>query len=173
MEPKLKIQVLHTSEDDPKKCTARKLSKFGFVTLIKRLNAIYYNPILLDPYSLKVLSKDDLAHAEKYGLLILDCSWVNAENTFNRIRTKKKMLTRALPFLVAVNPVNYGKPFQLSTLEAIAGALIILGFRNHAEEILNLYKWSQNFIIMNEQPLLEYEKANSAEEIIEAQKDFV
>jgi pre-rRNA-processing protein TSR3 len=74
---------------------------------------------------------------------------------------------------VAVNPINYGKAFQLSTLEAFAGALIILGFRSQAEEILGLYKWSFNFINMNKEPLLEYEKATNSEEIIKAQAEFI
>jgi pre-rRNA-processing protein TSR3 len=173
MTEKIKIEILHLSEDDPKKCTARKLAKFGHARLVKRLNAVSYNPILLDPYSPKVLSKEDLPQALEHGLLIFDCSWDGAENTFDRIRAKKKMAPRALPFLVAVNPVNYGKAFQLSTLEALAGALIVLGYRHQAIELLGLYKWSANFLKMNEQPLLEYENAKSSEEIIKAQKEFI
>lgn len=173
MENKLNLQIYHLSQDDPKKCTARKLARFGHAILLKRLSKVPYSPILLDPYSTKVLSKDDLETAVKHGLLIIDCSWENAENIFDLIRSKKKLVPRALPFLVAVNPVKYGKAFQLSTLEAFAGALVILGFRNQAQEILGLYKWSKNFLIMNKEPLLEYELANNSEEMIKAQAEFV
>jgi len=173
MEQQIKLQIFHMSQDDPKKCTAKKLAKFGYATIFKRLNKLPFNPILLDPYSTKVISKEDTEHAIKHGLLVIDCSWETAENSFEKLRAKKKVLPRALPFLVAVNPVNYGKSFQLSTIEAFAGALIILGFKSQAGEILRLYKWTQNFLIMNEQPITEYEKAHTSQEIINAQAEFV
>ncbi len=169
----IKLQIFHMSQDDPKKCTARKLAKFGYATLIKRLSLITYSPVLLDPFSPKVLSKDDLEDVIKHGLLVIDCSWVTVENAFYLLRTKKKVIPRALPYLVAVNPVKYGNAFQLSTLEALAGALIILGYRKQAEKILRLYKWSGNFLIMNEQPLLAYENTATSEEVILAQAEFV
>lgn len=173
MEQKLKLQIYHMTQDDPKKCTARKLSRMGHATLIKRLSLIPYSPILLDPYSSKVLSKADLEFAEPHGLLAIDCSWEHAEEAFQLVKVRKKVIPRALPFLIAVNPVNYGKAFQLSTLEALAAALIILGYRDQGTNILNIYKWSSNFLVMNEQPLVEYEKSNTSEEIIKAQEEFV
>ena len=173
MEQKIKLQIYHMTQDDPKKCTARKLARLGHAELINRMNLIPYSPILLDPYSSKVLSKTDLEFAGPHGLLAVDCSWEKADEAFRLVNVRKKVIPRALPFLIAVNPVNYGKAFQLSTLEALAAALIILGYRDLAKEILNIYKWSSNFLVMNEQPLLEYEKANTSEEIIKAQEEFV
>ena len=173
MEQNIDLLIYHMSQDDPKKCTARKLSRFGHAELIKRLSLIPYSPILLDPFSEKVLSKDDFEIASAHGILAVDCSWATAEEAFSLVRRKRKVVSRALPYLVAVNPVKYGKAFQLSTLEAFAGALIILGNRAQAEGILNIYKWSPNFLKMNEEPLTEYEKAKNSEEVIRAQGEFV
>jgi len=173
MEQKINLQILHLSQDDPKKCTARKLARLGHATLIKRLSLVPYSPILLDPYSKKVISKEDLELVQTHGLLAIDCSWENAEEALELIRTRKKVVPRALPFMIAVNPIKYGKAFQLSTLEAFAGALIILGYRAQAEDILSIYNWARNFLVMNNQPLQEYEKAKTSEEIIKAQAEFI
>jgi pre-rRNA-processing protein TSR3 len=173
MENKVKLLIYHMTQDDPKKCTARKMARFDHVELIKRLRLIPYSPVMLDPFASKVLSKEDLVIVEQHGLLGVDCSWEHAEDAFQLVISRRKVVSRALPFLVAVNPVNYGKAFQLSTLEAFAGALVILGYREQAEKILSIYKWSSNFLIMNEEPLQEYEKAKTGKEIIKAQEEFV
>jgi len=160
----MKLYVYHANEDDPKKCSAKKLAKFGFVKLETNIRKTPKDTILLNPFAEKSVSIEDLKLASKNGILALDCSWKNAEKSFDYL--DKRNHSRAIPFVVAVNPVNYGKPFKLTTLEAFAATLYILGEIKKAEEILNLYKWGPSFLILNKEPLEEYRKAKSSEEVV-------
>ncbi len=54
-----------------------------------------------------------------------------------------------VPYLVAANPVNYGKPFKLSCAEAIAAALYIAKKDNEADEVLSMFKWGSGFYPVN------------------------
>lgn len=171
MKRKIQLIVYHANEDDPKKCSAKKLHKFGFVKLEKNIRKVPKHAILLNPFAKKSLSKEDLKIAKKNGILAIDCSWKNAENSFEYL--DQENISRALPFLVAANPVNYGKPFKLTTLEAFASALYILGEKEHAKDILNIYKWSPHFLELNKQPLEEYVKAKNSKEVIKIMKRYI
>lgn len=167
----MKLYVFHANEDDPKKCSARKLYKFGFVELETKIRKTPRDAILLNPFAEKSLSKEDLNIAEKNGILAVDCSWKYAEKSFDYL--DKKNHSRALPFVVAANPVNYGKPSKLTTLEAFAAALYILGNVEKAKEILNLYKWGPNFLILNKEPLEDYRNAKNSTEIIKIMRQYM
>jgi len=167
----MKLIVYHANEDDPKKCSAKKLHKFGFVKLETNIRRTPKNAVLLNPFAEKSLSKEDLEIAEKNGILAVDCSWKNAEKSFDYL--DKRNHSRALPFLVATNPINYGKPFKLTTLEAIAAALYIFDNLELAEKILKLYKWGSNFLILNKEPLEDYRKAKDSKEIIKIMKQYI
>ena len=171
MSKKIRLYVYHTNEDDPKKCSAKKLHRFGFAKIENRLKKIPKNAILLNPFAEKSLSKEDLILAKRSGILALDCSWENAEVRFKEFG--KYYTSRALPFVIAVNPVNYGKPFKLTTLEAFATSLYILGQLEHAHEILKIYNWGPYFLIFNKQPLEEYRKAKNSKEIIKIMKQYI
>ncbi len=54
-----------------------------------------------------------------------------------------------VPFLVAANPVNYGKPLRLSCAEAVAATLFLTGFQDEAREIMNKFKWGHAFFEVN------------------------
>ena len=82
-------------------------------------------------------------------------------------------MERALPFLVAANPVNYGKPFKLSTVEALAAGLIILGEREQAELILSKFTWGHVFLELNREPLQEYSAANDSTEVVRIQMEYL
>ena len=170
MVEKIKLFVYHANEDDPKKCSARKLAKFGFVRLETNIRKAPKDAILLNPFAEKSISKEDLEIAEKNGILAVDCSWKNAENSFDFL--DKRCNSRALPFVIAANPINYGKPFKLTTLEAFAAALYILGEKDHAKELVKLYKWGPHFLELNKEPLEDYRKAKTGKDVIEAMKQY-
>ena len=167
----MKLIVYHANEDDPKKCSAKKLAKFGIVELVTNIRKTPKDAILLNPFAEKSLSKEDLEIAEKNGILAVDCSWENAENSFDFLN--KRNNSRCLPFLVAANPVNYGKPFKFSTIEAFSAALYILGDKEKAKDILKLYKWGPHFLKLNKEPLEDYEKAKDSSEIIKIMKQYI
>jgi pre-rRNA-processing protein TSR3 len=169
----INLYIYHLSQDDPKKCTALKLSKFGLANVEHKLRLLPYGMIVLNPFAKKALSQEDLGLAKKHGVMVLDCSWERAEDMFKLLKKGKKSYSRALPFLVAVNPVNYGKPFKLSTIEAFASALIILGYWDQATRILQIYKWGPHFLDLNAGPLEEYSKAANSEEIVKVQESYI
>lgn len=54
-------------------------------------------------------------------------------------------MLRKLPYVVAGNPVNFGKPYQLSCVEALATALCAVDYVPQAKYILSKFKWSDGF----------------------------
>jgi pre-rRNA-processing protein TSR3 len=80
---------------------------------------------------------------------------------------------RALPFLVAANPVNYGKPFRLTTVEAFAAALVILGDREQAEQVLSKFTWGETFLELNAEPLRRYADCADSTEVVAVQQEYL
>ena len=85
----------------------------------------------------------------------MDCSWKKSEEIFAR---KFSGENRRLPPLLAGNPTNYGMLGMLSTVEALASALIITGFKKEGEKILSLFNWGSAFLSLNEEPLETYSR---------------
>lgn len=164
----IELFAFDAKECDPKKCTSRKLARFRLLRLLPTTKSIPSGSVLLTPESEKALSPQDRPAAERRGIVVLDVSWKAV--TFPRIRGTQE---RALPFLVAANPVNYGHPFKLSSVEALAAALYILGEREQARLILSKFTWGEQFLKLNKEPLEDYAKAKTSKDVVEAQEAFI
>ena len=164
------ITVYHAKQCDPKKCSTLKLKRHNLVRVVHRSRDIPRGAIILDPFTQKAFSPADLEQMKKRGLSALDCSWVHAKEVFE---IQSYWIPRCLPYLVAANPVNYGKPTKLSTVEALAAALYITDYCEQALELLSKFKWGPQFIALNEELLEGYAKASDSAGVVEVQRDYI
>ncbi len=159
---RVKIYILTEGEDEPSKCTAEKLIRMGLAKRVTKIRAIPPQAIVLNPFANTYLKQRDRFVVEQWGLVAIDVSWKRGIELLRRLRRGEQ---RALPLLIAANPVNYGKPFRLSTAEAIAAALYITGFDDEAVRILQVFKWGPHFLSLNANLLNKYREASEDIEI--------
>ncbi|WAC05033.1 MAG: DUF367 family protein [Methanoregula sp.] len=151
---------------DPRKCTVKKLEKSGFVRIVKKISQIPRNTLLLDPTAERALSPADKTVK---SITVLDCSW----EVLNTGAVSAWRIRRALPFLVAANPVNFGRPCMLSSVEALAGALFIIGEEEQARDILGKVSWGIRFLEVNKEPLELYANAKDSTEVVTIQEQYL
>ena len=159
------LHVRYEGDDDPEKCTARKLERFGLVELHRSDRDTPYG-VVLNPHAERALSPAD---AESGRLVALDCSWESA----GEARFSLPGEHRALPYLVAANPVNFGRPMRLTTVEALAGALAIFGRWDRAETVLSKFTWGHTFLELNEEPLRRYAECDDSEAVVAVQSAYL
>ena len=144
----IELRVLELGQDDPRKCTARRLARMELARSYPAPARLPPMGIALDPFADRELSLADRELGQVGGLVGVDCSWNRATETFARLRLHG-LEPRRLPPLVPVNPVNAGKQGKLTTAEALAGALAILGERAHAVQLMGAFKWGPAFMALN------------------------
>lgn len=166
----VKICVYHAKQCDPKKCTTLKLKRHNLVRVVHRVKRLPRGSVILNPFSERAFSPADRERLERRGLSALDCSWMHADEVFE---VSMRGASRCLPYLIAANPVNYGVPTKLSTVEALAAALYIAGFVEQAERLLSIFKWGPHFIKLNLKLLRSYAQAKDSREVVELQKSFM
>lgn len=151
---------------DPRKCTVKKLEKAGFLTIFSQISRIPRNTLLLDPTAEQAVSPADRSVR---SITVLDCSW----EVLDTGAVSSWRIRRALPFLMAANPVNFGKPCKLSSVEALAATLYILGEKGRAGDLLSKVNWGIRFLEVNEEPLELYSHAKDSSEIIRIQQSYL
>jgi len=155
----MKINVIMLKQDDPKKCSAAKLVKFGLANNIRKTSS---RTLVLNPFSKKILLKSDKKLVN--SITGIDCSWNHSTDTFSKSFSG---ISRKLPPLLAGNPINYSKLNKLTTVEALAGAVYILGEPELTHTLLKKFKWGNTFFELNKNLLQDYSKAQSEAEILE------
>ena len=103
---------------------------------------------------------------EAAGLAVVECSWARLEEVpfgkiaspHERLRTWSHYTTFVLleklnwppvPYLIATNQTNYGKPWRLNCVEALAAAFYLTGFDEYAERLLSGFGWGAAFWPVN------------------------
>ena len=164
----MELHIRYAGDDDPEKCTARKLAKFDLATLHRGHSETPYG-VVLNPHAEQALSPADRPTADDGALVALDCSWESA----GEARFSLAGEHRALPYLVAANPVNFGRPMELTTVEALAAALHIFGEPEQAADILRKFTWGETFLELNAEPLQRYADCDDSGEVVAIQQEYL
>ena len=170
----IQVHSLWLAQDDPKKNTAVLSSKRGDIILHKRVNTLPKKGIILEPLCGKIFGPEDhnLLTQQNGSLVGLDCSWKQIESSVEQVMRRTRLKPRMLPLFLAANPVNWGKPGKLTTIEALAAATYLTGNREQASKLLSGFRWGERFIELNYEPLQEYSSAKSSADLVELQFEF-
>jgi pre-rRNA-processing protein TSR3 len=154
-------------QDDPFKCTAAKLAKFHLAEPVKFIRK---TSIVLNPFSAEPVLKKDTEIAD--SVCAIDCSWERADEVLKHQRLASHGIGRRLPAMLAANPTSYAKLGKLSSAEALAGALHILGEKAFAAEMMEKFKWGHTFLELNSNLLDDYAKAETEEQVVQLEKEY-
>jgi pre-rRNA-processing protein TSR3 len=154
---------------DPKRCSGKKLERLG---LIKSLRiGQKFQGVIVTPNGKGVVCPNDKEIVEQFGVAVVECSWARLEEVpFGKIGGKYE---RLLPYFVAANPVNYGRPMKLNCVEAVAACLAIVGHQDWALELLQNFSWGPVFLEINKELLELYSECTDSESVLNAEKEFL
>ena len=80
---------------------------------------------------------------------------------------------RLLPFMVAANTVNYGRPFKLNCAEAAAATLYICGKPEAAKAVMDEFSYGEEFLSINRQVLDMYSSCIDSADVVRQQNAWL
>ncbi|GAB1518714.1 ribosome bioproteinsis protein tsr3 [Rhizoctonia solani] len=154
---------------DPKRCSGKKLARLGLIADLRVGQR--FRGIVVTPRGTLPVSPADRDLVAQAGVAVVECSWARLDDVpFGKIRSPNE---RLLPYLIATNPVNYGKPWRLNCVEALAAAFYIVGLGEYAEILLSKFSWGHSFWKVNGGLLKRYQVCKDAAEVQAVQKLIV
>lgn len=167
--PPFKAACWDLEHCDVKRCSGKRLMRLG---LMRELHVGQkFAGVVVSPKAKKILSPADKELLEQYGAAVVECSWKRVDEVpFSRIGGKCE---RLLPYLVAANPTNYGRPWRLNCVEALAACFSICGHHEWAEEILSTFSYGEAFLEINAALLKRYAGCASEEDIKRTEEQWL
>ncbi|KAL2117539.1 hypothetical protein VTJ04DRAFT_7199 [Mycothermus thermophilus] len=150
--PPFKAACWDLGHCDPKRCSGKRLMKLG---LMRELHlGQRHAGVVITPNGKRTLSPADRELLEQYGAAVVECSWARTKEVqWSKVGGRCE---RLLPYLVAANTVNYGRPWRLNCVEALAAAFAICGHHDWAEQILAPFSYGSAFLEINAALLKRY-----------------
>ena len=155
------------NQDDPKKCSALKLIRFGSVLPTR---TVKHNMLVLNPFASEVVCKTDKTMVD--SICVIDCSWNKAESVLTNHKYLRKGIPRKIPALLAGNPINYARLGRLSSVESLAACYYVLGEKKFASSLLDKFKWGHTFLELNRDALEDYSAAENRKDIMSIELEY-
>ncbi|RKO98964.1 hypothetical protein CXG81DRAFT_30339 [Caulochytrium protostelioides] len=167
--PSVPVAMWDFDHCDPKRCSGKKLERWH---LVRRLRVGQrFRGAVLTPQGKQAISPADAGIVAAHGLCVVDCSWARTDEVpWKKIASPHE---RLLPYLVASNPVNYGKPYKLNCVEALAAGFYICGRAHDARLLLAKFSWGLHFIELNRELLDLYAQCADSKEVIAVQNTYL
>ncbi|SPO01357.1 related to RLI and DUF367 domain protein [Cephalotrichum gorgonifer] len=167
--PEFKAGCWDLGHCDPKRCSGKRLMRLN---LLRSLQPGYrHQGVIITPNGKKTLSPADADLLVNFGVAVVECSWARLEEVnWSKVGGKCE---RLLPYLVAANSVNYGKPWRLNCAEALAAAMCICGKEEWARKILEPFSYGESFMEINGSLLKKYATSENEEGVKRVQEEWM
>lgn len=167
--PPFKAACWDFNHCDSKRCSGKRLIHFG--QMRELAVGQKFAGVVISPNAKSILSPADRPLLEQFGAAVVECSWVRVKEVpWSRIGGKCE---RLLPYLVAANPVNYGRPWRLNCVEALAACFMICGREDWAQNVLQHFPYGQPFLEINSQLFTRYAACQDEEEMKAAEEKWL